>query len=172
METNEIMIREAQPDDAEQLIAYIQRLIAEPEINLPLVPGEFKYTVEEERQILAKYVTSDNSIFLIAEVEGQLVGELSCRGGQRQATRHTAILGMSVDQGWRGQGVGSALMARAIEWARGTGIINRIELMVYARNTAAIQLYQRFGFQIEGRRQRAIYQQDEYLDDLMMALLL
>jgi RimJ/RimL family protein N-acetyltransferase len=172
MEAGELIIREARPDDAERLIAYIQRLIAEPDINLPLAPGEFKYTVEEEQQILAKYAAADNAIFLIAEVEGCLVGELNCRGGQRQATRHTAILGMSVAEGWRGQGVGSALMTRAVEWARGTGVIRRIELMVYTRNQAAIQLYQKFGFQVEGRRQRAIYQQGEYLDDLMMALLL
>jgi RimJ/RimL family protein N-acetyltransferase len=171
VKANEIVIREAQLDDSERLIAYIQRLIAEPDINLPLAPGEFKYTVEEERQVLAKYAAADNSISLIAEVEGCLVGELSCRGGQHQAMRHTAILGMSVAEGWRGQGVGSALMARAIEWARETGIISRIELMVYARNLAAIQLYQKFGFQVEGRRQRAIYQHGEYLDDLMMALL-
>lgn len=169
---SQMIIREAQPTDAEQLMAHIQRLIAEPEINIPLAPGEFKFTVEEERQILADYAAAANSIFLVAEVDHQLIGGLNCKGGQRQATRHAVTLGISVWKEWRSRGVGGALMAHAIEWARGTGIVTRIELNVYARNEPAIHLYQKFGFTIEGRRRRAIYQNGEYLEDLIMALLL
>jgi putative acetyltransferase len=73
---------------------------------------------------------------------------------------------------WRGQGVGSALMSAAIAWARQTGIVSRIELQVYVRNQAAIALYRKFGFEVEGRRRRVVYQNGEYLDDLVMALLL
>jgi ribosomal protein S18 acetylase RimI-like enzyme len=165
-------IREARPDDAEQLIAHIKRLIEEPDINIPLAPGEFKLTVEEERQVLANSAAADNTIFLVAEIDSQIVGELSCKGGTRQATRHAVTLGMSVRKEWRGQGVGSALMSAAIAWARQTGIVSRIELQVYVRNQAAIALYRKFGFEVEGRRRRVIYQNGEYLDDLTMALLL
>ncbi|HXV42144.1 MAG TPA: GNAT family N-acetyltransferase, partial [Anaerolineae bacterium] len=129
-----LIIREAQPSDAAPLLAYIRRLLAEPNINLPLTPGEFNFTVEEEQQLLADSAAAENSIYLIAEVSGQLVGEINCKGGQRQATRHSALLGLSVGQAWRNQGIGSALMAQAIDWARGTGIVTRLELQVYARN--------------------------------------
>ncbi|GAB4422638.1 MAG: GNAT family N-acetyltransferase [Anaerolineae bacterium] len=166
------LIREARPEDAEQLLANLRRLIAEPDINIPLAPGEFNLTLEEERQVLADYAAAVNSIFLVAEVDGEIIGALNLKGGTRQATRHTAVLGMSVAQTWRGQGVGSALMSQAITWARQTGVVNRLELYVYARNQAAIALYGKFGFEIEGQRRRAIYQNGEYLDDLLMALLL
>ena len=168
----QITIREAQPSDAEQLIAYVQRLSEEPDINIPLAPGEFNLTVEQERDFLADYTASDNSIFLVAEVGSQIVGTLNCKGGKRQATRHAATLGISVSKGWRNQGIGSTLMARAIKWAKNTQIITRIELIVYARNEVAIHLYKKFGFEVEGRRRRTIYQYGEYLDDLIMALLL
>jgi RimJ/RimL family protein N-acetyltransferase len=82
------------------------------------------------------------------------------------------LLGISVRQGWRNQGVGSKLLAQAIEWVRQSGVITRIELYVYARNQAAIHLYEKFGFEVEGRRRRALYQNGEYLDDWVMALLL
>jgi RimJ/RimL family protein N-acetyltransferase len=166
------LIREARPEDAEQLLAHIQRLIAEPDINIPLAPGEFNLTLEEERQVLADYAVAANSIFLVAEVDGEIVGGLNLKGGTRQATRHAAVLGISVAQAWRGQGVGSALMSQAVAWAKQTGIVSRLELYVYTRNEAAIALYRKFGFEVEGQRRRVIYQNGEYLDDLLMALLL
>jgi RimJ/RimL family protein N-acetyltransferase len=167
-----LIMREAQPSDAAPLLAYVRRLLAEPDINMPLTPGEFNLTVEEEQQLLADFAAAENSIFLIAEVNGQIVGEITCKGGKRQATRHSVILGISVDQAWRHQGIGSALMARAIDWAKQTGIVTRLELQVYARNSRAIWLYEKFGFQVEGRRRQVVYQNGEYLDDLVMALLL
>ena len=63
-------------------------------------------------------------------------------------------------------------LAHAIAWAQQSGIVTRIELYVYARNQAAIHLYEQFGFEIEGRRRRAIYQDGTYVDDLIMARLL
>ena len=42
-------IREAAPDDAEQLVAYIHRLDSEPDSMIPRGPGEFLMTVEAER---------------------------------------------------------------------------------------------------------------------------
>lgn len=167
-----LAIREARPDDAEQLIAHARRLVEEQDIDIPLAPGEFNLTVDEERKILEDYIASENSVFLVAEADGQIVGAVNCKGGTRKATRHTATLGISVRKESRNQGVGRALMAGAIEWAKSTGIVTRIELAVYARNQPAIHLYEQLGFEVEGRRRRAIYQNGEYLDDLIMALLL
>lgn len=168
----EVIIREAAPTDAAQIIAYMNRLSEEPNSNIVVEAGEFNHTVESEAAILADFAASENSVFLVAESDGKIVGLLNCRGGIRRSIRHAAILGISVDRDWRGQGVGGQLMARVIEWARSTGIIKRIELAVFERNQVAVQLYQKFGFEIEGKRRKAIFRDGEYLDGLMMALLL
>ncbi len=167
-----MIVREARPEDAEQLIARVHRLVEEPQIDIPMAPGEFKISVEEERVILQEYADQDNSVFLIAEVEGRIIGSLNCRGGDRMATRHVAHLGMAVDREWRNQGVGTALLARALEWGRKSSSIKRIELAVYVRNRHAIHLYEKFGFAIEGRRRNVVFQNGEYLDDFMMAVVL
>jgi RimJ/RimL family protein N-acetyltransferase len=167
-----ISIEEADPSDAEDLINYIEQLILEPDINIPLAPGEFNLGVYEEEIILAEYAESDNSIFLIARADRQIVGALNCKGGTGKALRHTVTLGISVHREWRESGVGTALMERAVEWARNSGIVNRIELSVYTRNNTAIHLYEKFGFQMEGCRKRAVCHNGEYMDDLIMALLL
>jgi ribosomal protein S18 acetylase RimI-like enzyme len=57
---------------------------------------------------------------------------------------------MVVAREWRGRGVGSALLAAAIEWAREYGL-HKLSLGVFAHNAAAIALYRKFGFVEEGR---------------------
>lgn len=165
-----LTIREATQADVESIIAHIQRITKEPNIGIPLAPEEFNPTLEEEQKTMSDYAVSDNSIFLIAELDGQIIGVLECKGGKRKATRHVVNLAMSIHKDWRNQGIGSALMTRAIAWAKTTGIVKRIELFVYARNTAAVHLYKKFGFEEEGRLRGAIYQHGEYIDDLIMAL--
>ncbi|MGD2175728.1 MAG: GNAT family N-acetyltransferase [Candidatus Brocadiaceae bacterium] len=168
----DFIVREATPDDAAQCIERLQHLVEEPGISFVLLPGEFDLSVEEERQYLQEHAESDNSVFLVAEAEGRIIGNLGCDGGSRRAVRHVVTLGLSVDEDWRGRGVGSALMERAIEWARDTGIVRRMQLYVFTRNEPAIRLYRKFGFRVEGRRRRAVFRDGQYLDDYMMALLL
>jgi RimJ/RimL family protein N-acetyltransferase len=167
-----MIIRRAVPEDAEALIAYMQAMSQEPDNNIGMAPGEFERTLDEEREILAGYAAADNAIMLVAEEDGLIVGLTNIRAGKRQAMRHAGDLGITVRQGYRGRGIGDALMSAVLAWARGTGILTRIELQVFARNAVAIHLYEKHGFRLEGRRQRAIFQNGQYQDDLFMALLL
>ena len=167
----DVIVRQARPEDAEQVIALVQRITSEPGISVLTGPGEFDMTVEQEQQFFRDCAAADNQVYLVAEVEGRIVGLLTCQGGKRQAVRHAATLGMSVAKEWRNQGVGSKLMARAVEWARDTGVVTRIELRVFTRNVAAIHLYEKFGFEVEGRLRRAVYRDGEYHDNLVMGLL-
>ena len=166
-------IREAQPDDAAALLAHIKTVLAEPLIDIPLTPEEYDRSVDEERDILQKYLETPNSRFLVAvDAAGRIIGEANLRGSRPRALQHAVELGLSVNRDWRDQGVGSALIRHLIDWARETGIITRIELRVYARNARALHVYEKFGFELEGHRRRAIFQDGAYQDDLLMALLL
>ena len=81
-------------------------------------------------------------------------------------------LGMMVAREWRGLGVGSALVAAAIEWARERGV-HKLSLSVFAHNTAAIALYRKFGFVEEGRRVKQYRRASgELWDGIDMGLLL
>ena len=48
-------------------------------------------------------------------------------------------IGMMVARDWRGRGVGSALVAAAIEWGRENGL-HKLTLSVFPHNEAAIRL--------------------------------
>ena len=69
----------------------------------------------------------------------------------------------------QGQGVGTALMQAMCDYAdRWMGVL-RIELTVYADNAAAIALYRKFGFEIEGRHRGYAMRDGRYVDAFAMA---
>jgi ribosomal protein S18 acetylase RimI-like enzyme len=81
-------------------------------------------------------------------------------------------IGMMVAAGWRGRGVGTALVAAAIDWARARGL-HKLTLSVFPHNEAAIALYRKFGFIEEGRLTKHIRRDSGELWDLIeMGLLL
>jgi RimJ/RimL family protein N-acetyltransferase len=81
-------------------------------------------------------------------------------------------LGMWVAADRRGRGVGTALVAAAIEWARERGL-HKLTLGVFPHNEAAIALYRKFGFVEEGRRVRHFRRSSgELWDVIEMGLLL
>lgn len=86
---------------------------------------------------------------LVAVGGGSIVGELRVEPSRFGFGE----LGMMVAADWRGRGVGSALVAAAIEWARTHGL-HKLSLSVFPHNDAAIALYRKFGFVEEGRRRR------------------
>jgi [ribosomal protein S18]-alanine N-acetyltransferase len=65
------------------------------------------------------------------------------------------VEGLVVDEMYRRQGMGSALLGACLEWAASAGA-SSMRLEVRASNTAALALYQRHGFSAAGRR-RAYY---------------
>lgn len=167
-----IVVRTARRSDAAALVAHLRALVAEPGVNVPLAPDEVLLTIADERDLIDEFAGSSRSRLLVAVIDDAVVGELTLKPiSDHRALRHGAVLGMSVAREWRRRGVGRALLAEAIVWARGAEF-TRLELYVYARNTAAIRLYEEHGFELEGRRRRFIREGDTYLDDLVMARLL
>ncbi len=81
-------------------------------------------------------------------------------------------IGMTVARDRRGLGVGSALLAGAIEWARRRGL-HKLSLSVFPHNDAGIALYRKFGFVEEGRRVKHYRRSSgELWDAIEMGLLL
>jgi ribosomal protein S18 acetylase RimI-like enzyme len=103
---------------------------------------------------------------VVAVADGQIIGMLHVA-----ATRHGfGELAMLVDRGWRGRGVGSALVRAATGLAREQGQ-HKLSLEVFAHNTAAIALYRKCGFVEEGRRTRQYRRASgELWDSIIMGL--
>ena len=120
--------------------------------------------VDERSALFAR--TAAGSIVAVAD--GQIVGLLHV-----EVSPHGfGEVGMLVDRGWRGRGVGSALIQAAISWARRQGL-HKLCLEVFAHNTAAIGLYRKSGFVEEGLRSAQYRRANgELWDCTVMGLLL
>jgi RimJ/RimL family protein N-acetyltransferase len=107
-------------------------------------------------------------VSFMAEADGRLIG---CIG--LELTPYGVVdLGMFVADGWRGKGVGSALMEAAVAWARNSPA-HKMALSLWPHNEAARALYDKFGFVEEGILRRHYRRQSgELWDAVVMGLLL
>jgi RimJ/RimL family protein N-acetyltransferase len=124
---------------------------------------------DARRRYRAERQSQPNRFVALVAVE-ESTGEVIAQLVLDKSGYGVADLGMLVDERWRGMGVGSALVAAAIERARMMGA-HKIALQVWPHNTAALALYRRFGFVEEGRLTRHYRRQNgELWDAIVMGL--
>ena len=159
------IIRPAGPEDAAGITA------------LRRMPGVFEHTAalpsERTAQIQALLENlPQNQHFLVAVApDNTVLGLVMLTVESNPRRRHAGGLGIMVRTDCQGQGIGSALMNAALELADSWLMLRRVELEVYADNEGAIRLYQRFGFETEGRKRKAAVKDGAYADILLMARL-
>jgi diaminopimelate decarboxylase len=159
-----IEIRPARPRDARSYLDAWRAVVAEGRwVRTETVEG----TVGAYRRRFRRSWSTEGAD-LVALDGSRVVGHVSLTRERHPATRHVATLGIAVAADVRGRGVGSALMAEAIRWARAVGV-RKIVLSVYPGNAAAVALYRRFGFLEEGRLSRQSRKSYGYEDEILMA---
>jgi RimJ/RimL family protein N-acetyltransferase len=164
----EYRIRHAEPSDAEQLTRLAGAVSAEPEGWLISVAGEWRSAGDERRYLKALRRYPHAAVIVAEGGDGTLVGRLSIGRDPHPASAHVADVGLMVAAEARRQGVGTALLQAAVDWARGAGV-RKIELHVFPWNDAAIKLYEAFGFEREGFRKGQYRRGNDYVDAILMA---
>ena len=102
---------------------------------------------------------SETAEYVGAIVDGQMVGSASIHvaetphPGNMARPVPSAEFGVSVVDGWRGRGVGRALIGHLEAWAVARGV-ERITLNVSETNVDAIRLYRALGYEESGREMR------------------
>ena len=120
--------------------------------------------VDERTEHFARSAASS----MVAEAGDRIVGMANVDVGRFGA----GDIGMLVDAGWRGRGVGSGLLQAAIEWSRAEGL-HKLCLEVFPTNAPALALYRKCGFVEEGRRVEQYRRASgEHWDSIAMGLLL
>jgi ribosomal protein S18 acetylase RimI-like enzyme len=105
----------------------------------------------------------------LAYKDDELVGYIILLLGRFRKFRGNAyIANVSVRKDCRGQGIGRELMKAAEKQAKQCRA-RRVELEVFGKNENAIRLYEQLGYEVEGRKRRAVENEDSYDDLVFMA---
>jgi putative acetyltransferase len=158
-------IRQAIIQDAPTIAAAEAETARQPGL-LVSRPGEIPIEAYTSKiQALA-----DRGRYIVAEKNGHLVGHALLDPMGLNAVSHVFRLTIVAHPGNLGRGVGTAMLADLLQWAESDPRVGKIELLVRATNTPAIQLYERFGFTQEGRfRSRIKLPDGQMIDDVAMA---
>ena len=89
-----LLIREAEPDDAGALLAYLEEVSGESDL-LTFGPGEFELSEDAEREHLETSRASENPLHIVGMTGGTIASTLHFFGGSRPrvALRSNCILG-------------------------------------------------------------------------------
>lgn len=152
----------------ESHIEGITALYNEPAVTRQVLQMPFQST-----ELWRKRLASDNEreIKLVALHQGLVIGSSGLEQFSRIRRSHAGSFGMGVLPGWQSKGVGSKLLATALDIADNWMNLQRVELAVYADNEAAIGLYRKFGFETEGLFRDYAVRDGRLVDTLSMARL-
>lgn len=164
----DIIIRIPTMSEAQQLVD-LKRSYIENTTTLPLTLDEYPDDPETESLKIQEYENSHNSILLVAEHNGNLIGNIDITGSKRSKIAHTGMLGMGIQEAWRNQGLGKILINNAIKWCKENSPIKIIWLEVYASNDLGYHLYLKTGFEVDGKVTGFFKERGLEIDKIMMS---
>ena len=166
----QITIRRGKPDDA----AAMATQMSDPAVfaGLLQMPYPTETVWRQKLEDINAPGKADLLLVAVRETDGVIVGSAGLHPASPSLRRrHVMYLGISVAPKAQRQGVGQALMTALTDYADNWAQVLRLELNVYADNAAAIRLYERCGFVLEGRLLAYAMRGGVYVDSLAMARL-
>ncbi|KPB78676.1 Acetyltransferase [Pseudomonas syringae pv. maculicola] len=153
---------------AEIHIEGVTALYNEPAVCRQVLQMPFQ-SIEVWRKRLA--ASTERHVKLVALSGGEVIGSLGLEQYSRSRQSHVGAIGMGVASAWHGKGIGSKLLAAALDIADNWMNMHRVELTVFADNEAAQGLYRKYGFEQEGRLRNYAVLDGVFVDALSMARL-
>ena len=139
-----IIIQRATREDAAARLKYLKKIGGETD-NLSFGAEGLAFSVEQEESYLARIEASCDDIMLIAKESDKIVGSASL-GRLPRRMNHRGDLSVSVLKDYWNKGIGGRLLAEIIDFARKNSF-EIIDLQVRSDNSAAIHLYEKYGFE-------------------------
>jgi ribosomal protein S18 acetylase RimI-like enzyme len=157
-------IRQAREADLTGLVGSMRRVVEGGDY----VEAESVAQILEEEGVLLRHNEIETRLFFVACVGSEVVGWVHIAHPEVEKLSHTAELTVGVLEEYRGNGIGSHLLERGVEWAASEGY-ERLYNSVPATNEHAIGFLEGHGWETEAVREDHYKIDDTYVDEVMMA---
>ncbi|NQJ70785.1 GNAT family N-acetyltransferase [Streptococcus suis] len=172
MAEKDVYFSEAEPADAVAFIDFMNQVASETDYLVMDETG-FRFSSEEMERIFEAGIENPGELCLLAKVGSEVIGAISVKSSKQFRISHIGNIFIAIKKDYWGHGLGTILLDEVIEWAQEMDLLKRLELTVQVRNQAAVHLYQKMGFVIEGTQVRgARTDEGEWLDLYYMGRLI
>ncbi len=162
-----LIIRQPNKADAGPLLEYLKIIGGESD-NLTFGPEGHPNTREQEEAFIESLTRSETHLMVVADFNGEIIGDASLSGSPRERLRHSLELGISVKKAYWRMGVATRLLDAITERARAWPHVIQITLEVKSDNERAIRLYEKSGFIVTGVRAKRMHVNNRYYDTILM----
>ncbi|MBE0519793.1 GNAT family N-acetyltransferase [Candidatus Bathyarchaeota archaeon] len=156
-----ITVREANEDDAEAIKNVVNSVASE---KYCVVPERSREDWDEAIREIKKR----KGLIIVTQVDEKTVGMAHLVPGKFEKNKHVGFLGILILKGFRRVGIGTVMINFMIKWGERQKGLERVSLTVFSTNKAAINLYRKFGFQIEGISKKQYKIEGKYIDEITM----
>ena len=160
-------IRSAEEKDAGELSSLRVQIDGETE-NMDREQGEAYIDEAGFADIIHVDAQKPRNLFLVAVVQGRIVGYARCEGVDLKRFAHKVEFGVCVAKEFWGHGIGKNLLETSIHWADTTGV-QKMTLNVLGTNDKAVELYRKVGFEVEGiMKKDRLHADGQFYDTIVM----
>ena len=147
--SQQLKLREAVPTDAQNLLIFLKK--ASQQSDFISFDDMKDVSIQDEEIALDAIFQSQYDELIVAVLEDEIIGY--CR--LENIDDQKAEFGVVVDKDFWNNGIASFLLEEAIDWSSGSPL-EKLILEVYKNNTAAIHIYQKYGFTTELTKDKTI----------------
>lgn len=160
-------IEKAKVSDAEAVLEYLKQVGGETD-NLTFGEEGLPFSVEDEEKYIESIQNSKSDVMFLAKCDGKIIADASFSSVERERVKHRGEISMTVLKAYWGNGIGSKLMEKLIDFAKNEAGCEIVHLQVRSDNKRAIELYKKYGFEKIGQFKGYLKINGEYVDcDLM-----
>jgi RimJ/RimL family protein N-acetyltransferase len=166
----QVVLRAPSWNDLDDLLELINSLVEE---RADIIVDQ-KLTREEEIDWLSERLArleKDEDLYLVAEVNGKVIGSSELAGTTRGTDRYLGRIGIILRDGFRELGIGTEMMMTLVEQAKEKGL-KVVTLGAYATNERAQHVYRKAGFKEVGRIPMKFFKDGRYIDEIVMVKVL
>jgi L-amino acid N-acyltransferase YncA len=161
----QVTIRQARQDDIDGLTDVIREVASEKTD----IVAESVADVLDHEEVLLRHNDVASRMFFVATIDKAVVGWVHLEAPEVEKLAHTAKLTVGVLGDHQAYGIGSKLLERGLSWAGANGY-EKLYNSIPATNEEAVSFLESKGFETEAVREDHYKIDEEYIDEVMMAI--